>query len=151
VVISISLPREVLNKIDARRASLNLPRSHYLVRVAMQDIKQGGPLVIDADEDVNQMELMREITEFMKHAVPALQAYQLNRGNPEALAELSQTPAAMADNQFWPDFLREREEILTLKWYESEKAKRDIGFERALQIWLHCRPEPESPDAASPD
>jgi hypothetical protein len=34
------------------------------------------------------------------------------------------------------EFLAEREEILKHKWIESEKAKRDIGFERALLDWV---------------
>ena len=36
----------------------------------------------------------------------------------------------------YQEFLQEREEILRLKWIESEKAKKDIGFERALLIWV---------------
>jgi hypothetical protein len=34
------------------------------------------------------------------------------------------------------EFLAEREEILRHKWIESEKAGRDIGFERALLDWV---------------
>jgi CheY-like chemotaxis protein len=36
----------------------------------------------------------------------------------------------------------EREEILRHKWLESEKAKRDIGFQKALMHWMsaHHRP-----------
>ena len=33
-------------------------------------------------------------------------------------------------------FLEEREEILKHKWIESEKAGKDIGFERALLDWI---------------
>jgi len=33
-------------------------------------------------------------------------------------------------------FLAEREEILKHKWIESEKAGRDIGFEKALVSWV---------------
>jgi hypothetical protein len=33
-------------------------------------------------------------------------------------------------------FLEEREEILKHKWIESEKAGKDIGFERALLDWM---------------
>ena len=36
----------------------------------------------------------------------------------------------------YKEFLAEREEILKHKWIESEKAKRDIGFERALLDWI---------------
>ena len=33
-------------------------------------------------------------------------------------------------------FLEEREEILKHKWIESEKAGKDIGFEKALLDWM---------------
>ncbi len=33
-------------------------------------------------------------------------------------------------------FSEEREEILKLKWIESEKQCKDIGFEKALIIWI---------------
>lgn len=34
------------------------------------------------------------------------------------------------------EFQAEREEILRHKWFESEKAGYDIGFERALTDWI---------------
>jgi len=33
-------------------------------------------------------------------------------------------------------FIEEREEILKHKWIESEKAGKDIGFEKALLSWV---------------
>jgi len=36
----------------------------------------------------------------------------------------------------YKEFLAEREEILRHKWIESEKAGRDIGFERDLLDWI---------------
>ena len=52
-------------------------------------------------------------------------------------------PAAQEDQaQFvknsvlYKEFLAEREEILKHKWIESEKAGKDIGFERALLDWI---------------
>jgi hypothetical protein len=36
----------------------------------------------------------------------------------------------------YKEFLAEREEILRHKWIESEKAKHDIGFEKALLDWI---------------
>jgi hypothetical protein len=33
-------------------------------------------------------------------------------------------------------FIQEREEILKHKWLESEKAGKDIGFEKALLDWV---------------
>ena len=51
-------------------------------------------------------------------------------------------PAAQAESQFvknsslYKEFLAEREEILKHKWIESEKAGKDIGFEKALLDWI---------------
>ena len=53
-------------------------------------------------------------------------------------------PAAKADSNknfaarssLYQEFLAERDEILRHKWIESEKAGRDIGFERALLDWI---------------
>jgi hypothetical protein len=51
-------------------------------------------------------------------------------------------PAAHAESQFvknsslYKEFLAEREEILKHKWIESEKAGKDIGFEKALLDWI---------------
>jgi hypothetical protein len=39
-------------------------------------------------------------------------------------------------SSLYQEFLLEREEILKHKWIESEKAGRDIGFERALLDWI---------------
>jgi len=36
----------------------------------------------------------------------------------------------------YKNFLSEREEILKHKWLESEKAGKDIGFEKALLSWV---------------
>lgn len=36
----------------------------------------------------------------------------------------------------YSEFLAEREEILKYKWIASERAGRDIGFERALTEWI---------------
>lgn len=42
----------------------------------------------------------------------------------------------LKNSTFYREFLAEREEILRHKWIESEKAGRDIGFERALLDWM---------------
>ena len=39
-------------------------------------------------------------------------------------------------SSLYQEFLEEREEILKLKWIESEKANKDIGFEIALLTWV---------------
>ena len=51
-------------------------------------------------------------------------------------------PSEEARSQFvknsvlYKEFLAERAEILKHKWIESEKAGRDIGFEKALLDWI---------------
>jgi len=53
---------------------------------------------------------------------------------------VDQLTSANADfvknSKLYREFLAEREEILIHKWIESEKAGRDIGFERALLDWI---------------
>ena len=39
-------------------------------------------------------------------------------------------------SRLYQEFLAEREEIMKHKWFESEKAGHDIGFEKALLDWL---------------
>lgn len=47
------------------------------------------------------------------------------------------TPGDLLKNSsLYREFQAEREEILKHKWYESEKAGYDIGFERALTDWI---------------
>jgi hypothetical protein len=56
------------------------------------------------------------------------------------MADKSTTEASGADAlqnlSLYKEFQAERDEILKHKWYESEKAGRDIGFERALTDWI---------------
>ena len=40
------------------------------------------------------------------------------------------------ESALYKEFLAERAEILKHKWFESEKAGKDIGFERALLDWV---------------
>ena len=42
----------------------------------------------------------------------------------------------LQSSSVYREFLAEREEILKHKWLESEKAGKDIGFERALLDWI---------------
>jgi hypothetical protein len=45
-------------------------------------------------------------------------------------------PQFVKNSVFYKEFLAEREEILKHKWIESEKAGKDIGFEKALLDWI---------------
>lgn len=42
----------------------------------------------------------------------------------------------MANTKLYQHFLKVREEVLKHKWYESEKAHHDVGFEYALIDWV---------------
>ena len=46
------------------------------------------------------------------------------------------TSDLLKNSSLYREFQAEREEILKHKWIESEKAGRDIGFERALTDWI---------------
>jgi hypothetical protein len=53
--------------------------------------------------------------------------------------EIKDAPAGndlLKNSSLYREFQAEREEILKHKWIESEKAGRDIGFERALTDWI---------------
>ena len=54
-------------------------------------------------------------------------------GMPSSEADQAQF---VKDSALYKEFLAERAEILKHKWIESEKAGRDIGFERALTDWI---------------
>jgi hypothetical protein len=45
------------------------------------------------------------------------------------------TVGLLRNSLLYLQFQAEREEILKHKWYESEKAGHDIGFDRALTNW----------------
>ncbi|MEO6848890.1 MAG: DUF4032 domain-containing protein [Chthoniobacterales bacterium] len=48
----------------------------------------------------------------------------------------SENSDLVKNSNLYREFLVEREEILRHKWFESEKAGHDIGFERALLDWI---------------
>jgi hypothetical protein len=53
--------------------------------------------------------------------------------------DIKESPVAndlLKNSSLYREFQAEREEILKHKWIESEKAGRDIGFERALTDWI---------------
>ena len=56
--------------------------------------------------------------------------------NPDMTASQGEQSQFVKNSVLYKEFLAEREEILKHKWIESEKAGRDIGFERALLDWI---------------
>ncbi len=55
------------------------------------------------------------------------------REMPSSVEEQSQF---VKNSVLYKEFLAERAEILKHKWIESEKAGKDIGFEKALLDWI---------------
>jgi Domain of unknown function (DUF4032) len=55
---------------------------------------------------------------------------------PNDAKEPAQANDLLKNSSLYREFQAEREEILRHKWIESEKAGRDIGFERALTDWI---------------
>jgi hypothetical protein len=41
----------------------------------------------------------------------------------------------LEETSFYKEFKAQKEEIMKHKWYESERAGKDIGFARALIDW----------------
>ena len=56
-----------------------------------------------------------------------------NREMPSPKEDQSQF---VKNSVLYKEFLAERAEILKHKWIESEKAGKDIGFEKALLDWI---------------
>lgn len=54
----------------------------------------------------------------------------------ESPTPLNKERPVLERSSLYQEFLAEREEILRHKWLESEKAGKDIGFERALLDWI---------------
>ena len=54
----------------------------------------------------------------------------------EAGATEEESSQILKNSVLYKEFLAEREEILKHKWIESEKAGKDIGFEKALLDWI---------------
>lgn len=59
------------------------------------------------------------------------------------MSDQTKEPASGNDSpkrlSLYQEFQAQREEVLKHKWIESEKAGRDIGFERALTDWMITR------------
>jgi hypothetical protein len=46
------------------------------------------------------------------------------------------TTLSITDTLLYKEFFAEKQEILKHKWIESEKAGKDIGFNKALMDWI---------------
>ena len=55
---------------------------------------------------------------------------------PEMLSSEEDQSRFVKNSVLYKEFLAERTEILRHKWIESEKAGKDIGFEKALLDWI---------------
>ena len=133
--VSISLAEGLLAQIDARAIARNLSRSQYLALLARNDIMQGSSVTlptVDAAQPPKQVDLTEEAVAFLNIAIPALTEYEHRRD----IGDIPQPPEPIADSELWRYFLDESDEILEYKWLESEKARSDIGMDRAIREWL---------------
>jgi len=62
--------------------------------------------------------------------------FNLTLGMSDDKKEPASGTTLVTNSTLYKEFQAEREEILKHKWIESEKAGRDIGFERALTDWI---------------
>jgi len=51
------------------------------------------------------------------------------------ISQSDESSAVFGESLFYQEFLAERDEILRHKWFESQKAGHDIGFDHALLDW----------------
>jgi hypothetical protein len=56
--------------------------------------------------------------------------------DPEMASQEEDQSQFVKNSVLYKEFLAERAEILKHKWIESEKAGKDIGFEKALLDWI---------------
>jgi hypothetical protein len=56
--------------------------------------------------------------------------------DPEMASPEEHQSQFVKNSVLYKEFLAERAEILKHKWIESEKAGKDIGFEKALLDWI---------------
>ncbi len=126
-------------------AALDMPRSRYFAFPGRTDVDRGGALTIEPRPEPgaapNDLDSARDIGESLAMAEPALADCQRQTKSPRAAAMASEPLKSWSENQFWSDFLDERDEFPTLKRIESQEAGHDIGYERATQLWLKHRPE----------
>jgi Domain of unknown function (DUF4032) len=71
---------------------------------------------------------MGYVTHLLQHFMLAIMANE-TKGSPTG-------NDLVKNSSLYREFQAEREEILKHKWIESEKAGKDIGFERALTDWI---------------
>ena len=54
----------------------------------------------------------------------------------DVMKDASTVNDLLKNSSLYREFQAEREEILKHKWFESEKAGHDVGFEQALTDWI---------------
>ena len=58
------------------------------------------------------------------------------KDNPDMPSSAEDNSQFVKNSVLYKEFIAERAEILKHKWIESEKAGKDIGFEKALLDWI---------------
>lgn len=140
-MVSISLSRDALDKINARAKNLGLSRSAYLSLMAHFDVSKtlAPTAALPASAPaIAPLDLTAEVYDFLLTAVPALQEYEAARARGEKPSGVStvEMPPDMAESKLWRFFLLEMDEILRHKYLRSKEEGEDIGLQRAVKEWL---------------
>ena len=57
-------------------------------------------------------------------------------------SEVAESDRILRQSSVFREFQKEKQEINKLKWLESEKSGKDIGFEQALFMWARRHRSP---------
>ena len=93
----------MLSQIDQRAKDLGVGRSRYLVWLAQHDLAKGGELTVPLLKNLPPSGLAEpplppdrpdELAKFLKFAIPALDDFNRNLGNPGAIQSVTLPPGA---------------------------------------------------------
>lgn len=141
-IVSVSISREALAKIDARAAELALPRSAYLKLLAQQDLTREMPVSFSKSGnslDAQPRDLTAEVYDFLLTAIPAMQEHESAKQNPEdkpSSPPMREIPEDVAETNLWRFFLLEKDEILRHKWLRSQELGYELSLSRTIEEWL---------------
>jgi hypothetical protein len=80
-------------------------------------------------------ELKSPVAEFQSAISNALKPLRTSKVSSSEMKEVQTTHDLLKASLLYREFQAEREEILRHKWFESEKAGHDIGFDLAQVDW----------------
>jgi len=137
----VQVPKTLAEDLARRAAAFKLSRNQFVRIVSEAALRDPRPLIVYSKEQepaTEPIELTREAYQFLLSAIPEMLEFERRtrtRGTPDPV-EIPKPSKAATRSELWDLFEEERLEILTHKYYESQKYGRDIGMEAALRDWL---------------